>query len=112
RQGGVEKVVGTRPNVDEDQRPEVDDGEPVGIDGASRRLRQVIVHDAEDGRGQEEGHGVVAVPPLHQGVLNAAEDGIAVHQAGGNLEVVDDVEHRHGHDGGDVEPEGDVEGAL
>lgn len=110
--GGVEKVMRACPDVDEDEGPEVDDAQPVGIDRAFCRFGQEIIHDAEDGGGEEEGDGIVAIPPLDKGVLNASEDGIGVGPGGGDLQVVDDVEHRHGDDGGDVEPEGDVEGGF
>ena len=73
-QRGVEQVVRAGPDVEEDQRPEVDDRQPVGEDRPFGRLRQEVVHDAEDRRGQEEGDRVVAVPPLHERVLHAGED--------------------------------------
>ena len=69
--GGVEEVVGAGPDVDEDEGPEVDDGEAVGVNRAVGGLRQKVIHDAEDGRGEEEGHRVVAVPPLGQGILHS-----------------------------------------
>ena len=109
---GVEQVVRTRPDVDEDERPEVDDGEPVGVDRTSRGFGQVVVHDAEDGRGQEEADGIVPVPPLNQRVLHAGKDGVAVEHPGRKVQVVDDVEDRDGHDGGDVEPERHIQVAL
>ena len=100
------------PDVDENQRPEVDDGEPVGIDRAVGRLRQVVIHDAEDRRGEEEGHGIMPIPPLDEAILQAAENRIGVEERGGQREVIDDIEHRHGDDGGDIEPEGHVEAGL
>ncbi len=111
-QRGVEQMVRTGPDVDEHQRPEVDDRKPVGINRPLDRLRQKIVHDAQNRRGQKEGHGVVPVPPLDEGVLCAAEHAVAVQQAGRDREVVNDVKHRHGDDGRDVEPEGDVQRLL
>ena len=104
-QGGVEQVVGAGPDVDEDERPEVDDGEPVGIHRAIRRLRDEIIHDPEDWRSEEEGDGVVAIPPLDQRVLDTAEDGVGVGERGGDGKVVYDVEHRDGDDRRDVEPQ-------
>ncbi len=112
RQGGVEQVVRPRPDVDEDQRPEVDDGEAVGIHRTLRRFRDEIIHDPEDRGGEEESDGVVAVPPLHQRVLHAAEERVGMGQRGGDGEVVDDVEQRDGDNRRDVEPKGNVEGFL
>ena len=104
--------MGPRPDIDEHQRPEVDDGEPVGIDGPPRRFRHEVIHDAEHGRGQEEGHRVVPVPPLHQGVLHPAKDGIGMHPTGREREMIDNVEDRHCDDGGDVKPERHIERRL
>ena len=108
-QGGVKQMVRAGPDVDENEGPEMHDRQPVAVHRAFRRLRQEVVHDAEDRRGEEERHGVVSVPPLDQRVLHAAEHRVAVQQAGRDREVVDDVEHRNGHDGRDVEPDRDVE---
>ena len=109
RQGGIEQVVRSGPDVDEHEGPEVDDGEAVAVDWPSGRFRHEVVHDAEDGSRQEEGDGIVAVPPLDESILDACEDGVAVRQAGGQRQVIDDVEHRDRDDGGDVEPEGHIE---
>ncbi len=108
----VQQVVGPGPDVDEHQRPEVDDRQPVRVDRAPRRLRQKVIHDAEDRSREEERHGVVPVPPLHEGVLDAAEDGVAVRPARRYRQVVDDVEHRHRDDGRDVEPDRHVQARL
>ena len=108
----VEQVVRAGPDIKENQRPEMDHRQPVGIDRPLRRLRQKIIHDAQNRRGKEEGYGVVPVPPLDEAVLHAAEDRVTVRERGRDRQVVDDVEHRHGDDRRDVEPEGDVEGLL
>ncbi len=108
----VEEVMRPRPDVDEDQRPEVDDREPVGEDGAVRSLRHEVVHDAEHGGREEERDCVVPVPPLNQRILNASEDGVALERSHGDREAVHHVQHGDRDDGGDVEPQGDVEVLL
>ena len=100
------------PDVDEDQRPEVDDREPVRIDRPVRRLRQEVVHESEVRRGQEEGHGVMAVPPLHECVLHAGIERVALQERDRVLEGVHDMQHGDGDDRGDVEPDGHVHVAL
>ena len=102
-------MVGTGPDVDEDQRPEVDDRETVGIDRPARRFGQEIIHDAQNRRGQEERHRVMAVPPLDEAVLETGEDRIGMIPRGGKGKVVHDVEHRHRQNAGHVEPQGHVE---
>jgi len=54
----------------------------------------------------------VPIPPLDQRVLHPAEYGVAVEPAGWQLQVVDDIKHRHREDGCDVEPDRHVEGRL
>ena len=78
RQRRVVQVVRPGPDVDEDQRPEVQDRQPVRVDRPLGRLRHEVVHQAEERRGEEERDGVVAVPPLHERVLHAGVDRVAL----------------------------------
>ena len=110
--GGVQQMVRPGPDVDEDEGPEVDDRKPVTINRTLGGLRQVVIHDAEDRSGKKERDGVVAIPPLDERVLHTPEDRVSMGEAGRPLEVVDDVEHRHRDNRGDVEPDGDIEGLL
>ena len=101
----VQQVVRPGPDVDEDQRPEVDDRQPVREHRPAGGLRDEVVHDPEERRGQEERHGVVAVPPLHQRVLHARIQRVALEEADRQLERVDDVQQRDGDERGEVEPD-------
>jgi hypothetical protein len=74
------------PDIDEDQCPEVDDGEPVGEHRALRGLGKEVVHQAEVGSGEEEGHGVVSVPPLNQRILDTGVNGVALEASSRNFE--------------------------
>ena len=100
------QVVRAGPDVDEDQRPEVHDGQPVGIDRLLRPLGDEVVHDGQEAGGEEKAHRVVAVPPLGQGVLNPREQRVALgpQEADRQGQVVDDVQQGHRHDEGQVEP--------
>jgi hypothetical protein len=62
-----------RPHVEEGDAPEADDRHPVGIDRPSGTYRQEVVPHAEDAGGEEEGDGVVTVPPFGYGILHAGE---------------------------------------
>ena len=64
------------------------------------------------GRRQEERDGVVAVPPLHERILHAGIDRVALQHRDRQREAVEDVEHRDRDDRRDVEPDGDVEVLL
>ena len=99
-------------DVHEHQRPEVHDRQLVAEDRPLGGLGQVVVHEAEVRGGQEEGHRVVAVPPLHEGVLDAGVGRVAAEQRVGDGHAVADVQDGHGDDRGDVEPDGDVEVLL
>ena len=103
-QGGVVQVVGAGPHVGEDERPEVHDGQPVGIDRAPRLLGHEVVHDPEEAGGQEEADRVVPVPPLHHRVLHPGVEGVGLPQAHRDDRAVDDVQQGHGEDEGGEEP--------
>ncbi len=107
-------MVRTRPDIEEDQRPEVDDRQPVGIDRALGALRHEIIHHAEEARGEEEANRVMAVPPLGQRILHAGEHRIALgaEERHGDRQVVDDMQHGDRHDEGEVEPVGHVDVRL
>ena len=51
----------------------------------------------------------MTVPPLNEGVLNATENRIRMKEPCRNGQVIDDIQHRHGNDGRDVEPDRHVE---
>ena len=113
-QRGVVQVVRSGPDVEEDDAPEAEDGEPVGPDRPAGAHRQEVVEHAEEARRQEEGDGVVAVPPLDHGVLDPGPDREAVGhgEADRQRQVVDDVQHRDDEDEGHVVPVGDVDVRL
>ena len=112
RQRRVEQMVRAGPDVDEDERPEVNDRKPVAVDRTLRGLRHVIIHDPQHRRGQKEGHRIVTIPPLDKRILDASENRIRVQQARRNLQVVRDVEHRHRDDRRDVEPDRNIQRLL
>jgi hypothetical protein len=105
-------VVRAGPDVDEDEGPEVDDRKFVAVHRTVGRLGHEVVHQAQVRRGQEEGHRVVTIPPLHQCILHTGIDAVTLEQAYRDREGVDDVQHGHGDPGGDVEPDGHVQVAL
>ena len=94
------------PDIEEDQRPEMHDGQPVGIDRPLGALRHEIIHHAEEAGGEEEADRVVAVPPLRHGVLHAGIDHVALRaeQRDRHRQIVDDVQHGDGDDEGEIEP--------
>ncbi|MHC2621203.1 hypothetical protein ACVIW2_003235 [Bradyrhizobium huanghuaihaiense] len=99
-------MVGTGPDVEEDQRPEVDDRQAVGIDRPVGALRNEVVHDGEEAGGQEEADRVMAVPPLEHRILDAApgDVGLRAERRDGKRRVVAEMQHRDRHDEGEVEP--------
>ena len=111
-QRGVEEMVRAGPDIEEDQRPEVHDRQPVREHGPVRHLRDEVIHDAEERRRQEERDGVVPVPPLHERILHARVHRVALQQADRQLERIDDVQQRDRDERREVEPDRDVEMAL
>ena len=107
----VVQVVRSRPHVGEDQRPEVDDRQPVRIDRAARLLGHEVIHHAQEAGGQEEADGVVAVPPLHHRVLRAGIGRVRLpaQERHRQLRAVDDVQQRDGQDERAEEPVGHVD---
>ena len=114
RQRGVVQVVRAGPDVEEDQRPEVDDRKPIGIDRPLGPLRDEVIHDREEAGGEEEADRVVAVPPLHHRVLHARPDdvGLRREQRHRDRGVVAEMQHRNRQDEGEIEPVGDVDVRL
>src|SRR5579863_311511 len=101
-------MVRPSPDVEEDQRPEVDDRQAIRIDRPFGSLWNEIVHDRQETGGQEKADRVVAVPPLNHRVLDARPDGIGL---GGedrdrHLGVVAEDKHGDRHDKGEIEPVG------
>ncbi|CUJ90198.1 Uncharacterised protein [Achromobacter xylosoxidans] len=91
-------MMGTGPHVGEGQRPEVDDRQAIRIDGTAGLLGHEVVHHAQEAGGQEEAHRVVAVPPLHHGVLHPGIGGVRLPQRHRHLDVVEDVQDGDGQD--------------
>ncbi len=108
-QRGVVQVVGTRPHVGEDQRPEVHDRQAVAVHRAACLLRDEVVHHSQEAGREEEAHGVMAVPPLHHRVLHARIGRVALHPARGHFRAVDHVQQRHREDEAAEEPVGHVD---
>ncbi len=108
RKCGVMQVVRTCPDVNEDQRPEVNDTELVTENRSFSGFGQEVIHQAQEWRRQEKRNRVVAVPPLHECVLDTRINAVAFEPTSGNDQVVEHVQQCDGHDRGDVEPQRDV----
>ncbi|CUJ48696.1 Uncharacterised protein [Achromobacter xylosoxidans] len=102
-------MMGTGPHVGKGQRPEVDDRQAIRIDGAAGLLGHEVIHHAQEAGGQEEAHRVVAVPPLHHGVLYPRIGGVRLPQRHRHLDVVEDVQDGDGQDVRAEEPVGHVD---
>ena len=104
RQSGVVQVVRTSPDVDGDQRPEVHDGQAIGIDRTLSLLGYEVVHHAKEAGGQEETNCVVAVPPLHHSIGSTGVHRVGLGQGNRHRHAVDDVQYRNGDDKATEEP--------
>ena len=105
------QVVGAGPDVEKNQRPEMDDGEPIAVDRPLGALRDEIVHDPEKAGGEEEADSVVAVPPLHHRVLYARPDDVGFWREHRNRNggIIAEVQNGDGENESEVKPVGDVD---
>ena len=110
-QCGVMQVVRSRPDVEKDQRPEMDDGEPVTVDRSFGLFGHEVIHHGEERHSQEERDRIVSIPPLGQSILDACEGGERKRSVprDRHRQVVDDMQHRDGNDEREVEPVRDVD---
>src|SRR5450631_4586470 len=108
------QMMRTRPDVEKDQRPEVDDRQPVRIDRPFGALGNEIIHDGKEARGQEEADGIVSVPPLEHRILNAGpgDVGFRAEYRHRYCRIVAEVQYRDGDDEGEIEPVGDEDVRL
>ena len=99
-------MVRAGPDVEEDQRPEVDDRQAIAVDRPLGLLRHEVIHHGEEAGGEEEAHRVMAVPPLRQRILDPGKGriGFRAEDADRQRQIVDEVEHRHRQDERQVEP--------
>ena len=102
-------MVRARPDVAVGERPEGDDRQPVAPDGPAGVLRQEIVEHPEKPACQQKTDRVMAVPPLHDGVLGAGEQRVGLRDRHGYGKTVDDVQHGDDDDERAIEPVGDVD---
>ncbi|MNQ28946.1 hypothetical protein D3C85_422460 [compost metagenome] len=109
RQGGVVQVVRAGPDVQGDQCPEMHDGQAIRVDRPFGLLGHEVVHHPQEAGGQEEAHGVVAVPPLDHRIGRAGVHRVRLEQAHRHGGAVDDVQHRGDQDEGTVEPVADID---
>ena len=88
----------------------MDDRQPVGIDRPVRLLWDKVIHNPQKSGGEEESDGVMAVPPLRQGILHAGPGDIAfrAEERDRDRRVVDQVQHRDRDDKREIEPVGDI----
>ena len=99
------QVVRTGPNVDKNQRPEVNDAQLVTKHRPIGSLGQKVIHQSQKRHGQKERHKVMTIPPLHQRVLNTRIDRVAFAQPHRDDQAVEHMQQRHGDNRRDVEPQ-------
>ena len=108
------QVVRAGPDIDEDQRPKVDDRQFIAEHRALGLFGHKVIHHPQEARCQEKAHSVVAIPPLRHGVLHAREylHRFRTKNRNRDRQVVDQVQHRNGNDEGQVKPVGHVDMRL
>ncbi len=80
------------------------DGQAVRVDRTASLLGYEVIHHSQEAGGQEEAHGVVAVPPLDHRIGRTRVDRVGFEPAYRHFQVVDDMQHRRDQDESTVEP--------
>ncbi len=108
--GSVEycRWCGPAPHVDRDERPEVHDRKPVGVNRPAGLLGHEVIHHPEKAGGEKKTDRVMAVPPFHHGIGRTGVGGIGLRETQRQLRAVDDMEHRGGNNERAVKPVRDV----
>src|SRR3989304_3208337 len=66
--------MGTSPDVEENERPEMQYRESIAIDGPVCSLWHIIVHQAQEWRGEKESHCIMPIPPLNESILDTGKN--------------------------------------
>ena len=106
------QVVGASPNVDEHQRPEVNDTQLVTEHRAFSSLGHEVIHQSQERSGQEERDRVVTIPPLHQRVLDPRVNRVTLTQSNRDYQVIKHVQDRHSDNRRNVKPQSHVHVTL
>ena len=105
-------MVRAGPDVDENQRPEVQNRQFIRIHRAVCHFGQEVIHQPQKRRGQEKCHRIVTIPPLHERILHPGVDVVTFEQTHRHLVRIDDVQNGDRNERGDVKPDGDIQVAL
>ncbi|MNF79904.1 hypothetical protein D3C84_621340 [compost metagenome] len=85
------------------------DRQAIRVHRAADLLRHEVVHHPQEAGGQEEAHGVVAVPPLDHGVGGPGIHRVGLEPVHRDRQVVDHVQHGDDHDERAKEPVADID---
>src|SRR5690606_341327 len=100
------KMVRTSPDVEENDRPEVNDRQTVGIYRTISLFWHEIIHHRQEWHGKEERNCVMSIPPLSDCILYARKSRIAFNaeERDRYRQIVDDMQHCHGDDEREIKP--------
>ncbi len=97
------------PDVQGNQRPEMHDGQAVGVHRPADLLGHEVIHHPEEAGGEEKTHGVVPIPPLHHGIGCTGVDRVGLEPVHRDRQVIDHVQHGDHQDEGAEEPVADID---
>src|SRR5471030_2777449 len=102
------------PDVEEDERPEMDDRQSVGIDRPLGPLRNEVVHDGKEAGGQEESDRVVSIPPLEHRILNTAPKDVRLRSEDRhwNGRIISEMKDSDRDNEGKIKPVGNIDVRL
>ncbi len=103
------QVVGAGPDVQGNQRPEVHDGQAIGIHRTLGLFGYEVVHHPQEACGEEKAYRVMPVPPLHHRIRRTTIGRVGLGPTHWQGRVVDDVQNGHGDDKRTEEPVADID---
>ena len=105
----VMQVMRTGPHVSGNQRPEVHDGQAIGINRALCLLRHKVVHHCQETDGEEKAHRVMPVPPLNYRIDCTGINRVGLGHGDRYGKVIDDMQQGDGQNETAIKPVGDVD---
>ena len=100
------QMVWSSPDIQEYQRPKVDDRQLVRINRTLCLFGYEIIHHAQEPRRQEKPNRIVSIPPLHHGILHTRKQlhRLRAQYVDGHRQIIHHMQQRNGHNKGQEKP--------
>ena len=103
------QMMRTGPDVGEYQRPKMHHRQTIRIHRSAGLLRHEVIHHAEKTGGQKETYRIMAIPPLHHGILHTGVGRVGFHPGHRQRSAIHHMQYRHSEDERGKKPVGDID---